>query len=217
MKLVKNTIAALVIIIFLGGLAVAGTVYRQKQVQRNAEMFLADLKGLSGKTVTYQDIMRLTQKYHAALYNPESPCSVQACLYSFVFTNGPLAYLFAARHIGFSTALATGKSLEGTAGLSVVSIFGSLVSDLPHGPPDCVLFVRENARDPAPASGVTVSQDLGGGKPWKMSITLWPEASRPVREQAYSFNLDCLSKIGGCRTLRELMKSAWPPPDIAGK
>ena len=44
------------------------------------------------------------------------------------------------------------------------------------------------------------------------SVTLTPYSTPERRKQAYSFNLKCLDKIGGCRDEKELLPGPWETP-----
>ena len=47
------------------------------------------------------------------------------------------------------------------------------------------------------------------GRLWRAFVTLSPESSAKEREAAFAFNLNCLSKIGGCKDSRELNPRVW--------
>jgi hypothetical protein len=72
------------------------------------------------------------------------------------------------------------------------------------------------------ASALVFEHMVGDGAPWNASITLdangrpvrtvvefSPQASLGHRREARSFNLACLTKVGGCKSSRELLRGVW--------
>ena len=75
------------------------------------------------------------------------------------------------------------------------------------------LTVTDEAPEISPVAGSYVVDDA---RPQYFVIYLKPNATRSQREFAYSFNLKCLDKIGGCRDKYELlMGSAIPNQQAA--
>ncbi len=75
------------------------------------------------------------------------------------------------------------------------------------------LTVTDEAPEISPVAGSYVVDDA---RPQYFVIYLKPNATRSQREIAYSFNLKCLDKIGGCRDKYELlMGSAIPNQQAA--
>ena len=90
---------------------------------------------------------------------------------------------------------------------------GHNADDLGHNAHTFTLTVTDEAPEISPVAGSYVVDDA---RPQYFVIYLKPNATRSQREIAYSFNLKCLDKIGGCRDKYELlMGSAIPNQQAA--
>jgi len=48
-----------------------------------------------------------------------------------------------------------------------------------------------------------------GNQPWQAIVHLTPQATPSERRAAFSFNLNCLDKLGGCKDSSDLLPSVW--------
>lgn len=216
-KLLKYSAAVAIAILCLSAAIVVGSIYRARLVQENAEKFLEELKTLNIETMTFQEVARFAQKHRGFVPDRAPSCSEQKCDYDFVFENKPLSSLRLAPYTRLGATISVGNSHVSR----ISSGLFSRVPDLPQGQPYLEVYLAEWRRGlgvPTPsaqASGVSVWPNFDvRHKLWRTGTDLWPQASRSVRDQAYDFNLSCLSRLRGCRTFGDLMKSPWPPPEL---
>ncbi len=54
-----------------------------------------------------------------------------------------------------------------------------------------------------------ITKRWGDSQPWQAMVLLTPQATPSERKAAFAFNLNCLSKLGGCKDSKDLLPSAW--------
>ncbi len=170
------------------------------KTERAAEGFSLQSRALVVGRTSFSEAERMLSKYQRYRIKSTS-CTSADCELAFRFRNSSLSRLRLAPPTGFDSVL---RFHDGVL-VNRETYLGQGLC--------CVVYVREDLS--ASATGALRSrfspelQRDGSGRAWKAMVHLTPQASEQERELAYSFNLHCLDKIGGCKTAEELSPGVW--------
>ena len=177
----------------LGAVAIRNT----RATRARAEEFLKDFTQFEVANATRNDVTPLLSKYHGKwrTYGPYPPacCGPESSIAEFVFDNHWQHWIF----FKPLTRLVADIGINGNGvcdrSLSLLSFtkapFGILVQEFP------------NAQQPSPF--------LARLNMFKTITTLTTSATPVQRAAAYSLDLNCLSKLAGCRDAREMAPGVW--------
>ncbi|HXE31945.1 MAG TPA: hypothetical protein VN515_09115 [Terriglobales bacterium] len=170
----------------------------------NAVRFLKQLNRIQVNQTHFQQVEQL-----AGQFGSYAACMGDNCL--FQFQNQWLHLLHLAPSTQFSVMMQRGGSPSDPGGGTVGTLdMAMLVSrDDAGGGAIASALVFERAhgdpRDPYQAS-ITFGSD---GRPGRTVVTLAPGSSPRQRSRARAFNLQCLTRLGGCKNSRDLLPSVW--------
>jgi hypothetical protein len=170
------------------------------RTERVAQDFLLRSQALVLGKASLSDAEGMLAVFQGYRFNA-NPCASTDCELAFRFHNSLLSFLHLAPPTGLDSFL---RFHEGVL-VNRETYLGQGLC--------CVVYVREDL--PISKEGKqrsSFSSDLqrdGNGRTWKATVHLTPEATERERGLAYSFNLHCLDKIGGCKTAQELSPRVW--------
>jgi len=182
---------AFVLIILVIGIAI-GT----RRTRHRAVSFLRDAVALQVRVGTFEQVRNLAERYGG---NPtSSECSAPSCAYSFEFKNTWLRILGLAPSTRLTCTLRVREGILDLRECLFISgntsaSFAASIWEMPHLP--------QGVPEP-----FHVSRQWSGAR-WRVYVQLTPEATSEQRRIAYSLNLDCLSRIGGCEDAQQLLPS----------
>jgi hypothetical protein len=173
---------------------------RVRLSRNRAEAFLRETGRLAVGKTSFRDAEAVLAPYrHHVSYSDR--CTPEHCLILFVFKNTWLRILHLAPAASFGGTLV----FENDVLVARITLLGQGEC--------CAGHVTESTSfaepaDPAhPDFSVMLERDKTG-HPQKAMVELTPRASVEQRQEAYDVNLDCLSRVGGCKA-EELMPSLW--------
>ena len=197
----KRLLLLLLLIVGVLVVAVAAAFLETSYTKRAAVGFLETSRTLEVGATSYAEASDKLARFQAKAQMPE-PCSPKHCRVDYQFKNDWVSPLHISPPTGFDTSL---EFRDGILVRKEMSLGQGLC---------CVVLVRESGtptatfQEAAPAFLPLLIKD-GSGRPWKAIITLTPQASQEDRDRAYSFNLNCLTKIRGCSDASELLPAVW--------
>ena len=186
-------------------LAVAGFAYaslgmyawrKAHQERKDAEILLSEVRRLSPGESPAAVAEAIVHRHKAFLMKNDPSGRENVQYFDFKYDNGLLSRLYLAPYATFGVRLQIvdrnfDVSFVGIASANFRHYYTADLSDFPRqalpGKPGYHLTNRDN---------------------W-ISIYLKPSATQEQRKQAYSFNLNCLDKIGGCHDEKELLPGPW--------
>jgi len=186
-------------------------LYNVHATSREAKRFVEDFAGLTVNTTDFERVRAFATSYKdAANLEPRLvgtgsvDCHPEKCNFAFMFENGWLRRLRLAppvwvrANVVVQNGLMTYKHVEIASG---------------GGPAFFLASVSEGA-EPVAENAKTLSMGFrrSGEYRWQVFVHLAPEAPSTERQMAYSLNMKCLSRLGGCNDAQELLPSVtWPP------
>jgi hypothetical protein len=175
-----------------------GTYARWKayETRKNAEILLSEVRKLRPGEATIADVERVARIQNRFLMkgSPSQRGNVQ--YFDFRYDNGLLSQLCLAPRTVF------GGRLQVVESKLDVSMMGMNAGKFPHYySADSWDFTQESY--PGDPGYRLIHRDQ-----W-VSVRLMPSATAEQRRRAYSFNLKCLDKIGGCHDAKELLPGPW--------
>lgn len=173
---------------------------------RDAKGFMAAASRLELRNASDANVRELATKYRGTQIGN---CVSQHCTYLFSFQNVWLRRLRLAPRTWLSATL---NVSEGTlVGRAVTFSSGSGLAPF-------IAQTEEGAYRPhATSQPYEVSFNWSGRARWRVIVKLTPLATTEEKHQAYSFNIGCLARIGGCEDAALLLPGIqWPTnsPDI---
>lgn len=167
--------------------------------RRRAADCLRDALSLKVGGSTMADAQAFISRYGGGVQAGQE-CTWQACVLEVRFRNTPLYLLRIARPTEFVVGLKlehgvlTNRDVNMAATNRYSYFYASATDSLfyPEGRANTIL--RRRGFDKRPA---------------ELVVFLGPTSDQSLRQAAYSFNLGCLNKIGGCRDSREFLPNAW--------
>jgi hypothetical protein len=175
-----------------------GTYARWKayETRKNAEILLSEVRKLRPGEATIADVERVARIQNRFLMkgSPSQRGNVQ--YFDFRYDNGLLSQLCLAPRTDFGVRLQVVDSKYGG------SIIGMAAGKFPY-------HYSANLSD---FSQQSYPGDPGyrfGRRDRFVFVHLLSSATPEQRKQAYSFDLKCLDKIGGCHDAKELLPGPW--------
>ena len=195
---------ATILLLLVAGLISAGFavgIYQQHRVDSFFRQFVSLQLGKS----SFEDVQRLAMQYGAKSSGVQlqNPCTAQDCAVTFTFTNWIFDHLRRDREISMAAGL-TVKDGHLTTKEVDFSIFSS-VDDHNYM---YVLFDRSRPED---NSGYSIRRpriDSHGVAHYVM-VELGSNAPDKLRNEAYSVNLRCLTRILGCDSQSDVIPRVW--------
>lgn len=169
----------------------------------NAVKLLKRLSAVQVNRTHFNQVERL-----AADFNGYAACVGNNCL--FQFQNEWLHRLRLAPRTEFTVMLHRGGDVSDAGGGEVAAIdMAMLVSrDLPGGAIASALVFDRGEMHPGGPYQASITFEANG-RPDRTVVTLSPGATTRQRQSARAFNLRCLTRLGGCKTSRELLPRVW--------
>jgi hypothetical protein len=195
----------------VGVLAATGFVLLMHEAGKprdRAEQLVRDLASLRVGKSSFDDAERIAAKHGGRQVASSGPCTEEYCELSFSIESALLPRLLLARPTVFSAAVFVGKGKV-----------RQLAFGLTRGGSDpdrfCAVHVTEFQDGPEAAEEYkpfSITRRTGvGGRHQTLNVRLTEQASPSDRALAYSLQLSCLNKLGGCADASELAPRLWPP------
>ena len=202
--LIKSVLAFIAVIVILG---IGVCAYFTNRTRIEAEHFSRNARTLELRRATWSDVSGIIYNSHGKTYGFD-PCRVGdgQCAGTIVFGSRWLHLLRLAPQVSFycqfgikdyhlnyrSCAMASYRTTAHS-----VADWGAFVNE----GQTTNLFSKEVEHTPDESlfkiAGLPSSEMLG--------VFITPETPGDLRALAYDFNFDCLSKIGGCKTVEEML------------
>lgn len=196
----ENPRHATISIVF--GLAViAAILFTARHTTQNrdrAKAFLREASALQLRVSTLTQVQQLVSRY-GGLAEPGT-CDLRGCSYFFSFDNGWLRRLHLAPQTRFSCTLGVSGGVLDYRRVFLTSgntsaVFGAFVEEQlspPKGISEPFYISRQWEKS---------------GERWRVHVAVTPDATAEERRIAYALNLNCLSKLGGCKDAQQLLPS----------
>ncbi|MBZ5672520.1 MAG: hypothetical protein LAO04_22700 [Acidobacteriia bacterium] len=191
---------AIGVAVLLGTLFSALGVYakwRAYQARQNAEILLGELRDLRPGKATIADAERLARIQNRFLRKGSPSWNGNVQHFDFWYDNALLFRLHLAPRVVFAVRL---DVYHGSLSFTGVNLSSGPYPSPRHYGASLLEFSKKNDLDDRVYS---LSQTKG------ITVRLYPGATLEQRAQAYSFNLKCLDKIGGCHDDKELLPGPW--------
>lgn len=144
----------------------------------------------------------------ATQFGGQAACVGDNCL--FQFQNAWLHRLHLAPLTEFTVMLVRGGAASDPGGGSIRAVDIAMLVNAPDqdGPiASALVFERAGAQGDAPfQASITIASD---GHPGRTVVIMTPQASAREKMRARAFNLRCLTRLGGCKTSRDLLPGVW--------
>lgn len=181
------------------GFHVQSQAYRHR---KSAEILLAELQKLKVGESTINDVQQLVRSQSQFVSQDTPLCWEGFCTYTFVYGNyNSTVDIYALRWLGLwrfhliaaPVAFVADLSFRRDRLVRASMLLNSQVS----------LNLQDEVSDisPVPASYV-----VDNSRPSQTVIYIKPDATAAQRETAYSFNLRCIDKLGGCSDKAQLFQ-----------
>ncbi len=167
---------------------------------RNAQAFLDDLKSLRVGKSSFAEVKHVSEVYPDVWKKADCKPN-QDCALDFAIEN---TWLHRLRLVPWTKFQGTLYIRDGTLTRMGIILaantgnfgFAAVVVETPSDIQDQKSYVIRHRRNQR-------------GLPENVSIYLTPTSTATERQLAYSFNLTCLARFGGCKDSSELLPSAW--------
>ncbi len=162
-----------------------------------ASDFLRDVRELRIGKSSLADLLRLKEKYYKFASEDPAGCDRNSCRIYFSFDNRWLSRL----RVVPAARLGGGVTVKHGA---INEINLALASD-----PSYSAQVIETLATPGePPYNVSGRRSDPNGPFIALKVRLTPDAPQDMRTKAYSFNLSCLTRVGGCKDGRAVLPIA---------
>lgn len=208
----------------LAFVVIAGSIiaHQALQTQRKAEHLLAEVRALKLGDSNLDKVYQLVERYNGRVSDRDQ-CKTSNCSVAFMITNDSLTRYRFAPWTGFAVGIDINQGRTAALDLEMwsaardISYYHHLLVTGQHSDFGCVAMVGE------------VSKYSDHYRPWMESIvkrglmkgeikdSIWvrlmPAANAAIRDKAMQINLDCLSRLGGCREARDFLPALGPEDD----
>lgn len=200
---------ALIVVAFIAAvpvsLAIIG-VWSTFSARRHAEEVLLEVKSLDMRKATFQDVRRLIERLGGGVSKDSPQCSSDACSFTIIVTNSwvyRLVMLAPPMALKASVEIAEGRVRSREVGLYNVSVKHDQISA------EVVEFACKSCI-PGNEDVSSVNSVLRDERHKPIEVLVYCDAREPqaARQQFNGFNLDCLTRIGGCDDPYEMLPSA---------
>jgi len=210
-RVIKIGLALLTILAALCAIAAVVAVRSSRKTEHEAQMFLQEFVSLHLGQSTFEDARQVADRYGDRLWVGDAfyghalrlpgagglppGCSADHCDYLFEFQNTWLHRLHLARFTSFGAEIKIRNGLVVIRSIEFLVVRGQLIFFAA-----VVEDSTDKLRRPLPSRRLKA----------KTIIWLTAESTAAERQQSFAFNLECLSKIGGCKDSFELLPGPWP-------
>ena len=197
---------AIAVIVLLAMLfTILGVAFSVADRRNTAEAFLRDATALQLRSATLEQIQQLSARYGGHI--EPSTCDSHGCAYFFSFNNGWLRRLWLAPYTQVACTLGSADGFLVYRRMALVTgnkslDFGAFVEEWLSYPKG-LQFLRKPFDVRLQPKGVTANIR------WRVHVNLTADATPEQHRIAYSLNLRCLSKIGGCDAQQMLPSISW--------
>jgi len=166
--------------------------------RHRASALLNEVVCLRLGAATFSDAQRLAEQFGGSPGGPDSEvCSSRKCHLKFVFYNTLLNHVQNRRQVSLAVGLTVenGYVIGREIDYSIVGraeILGMYV-------------VSEGLRSSGASTEVKRDRIHSDGKPHWVKVALNEDATRELRERAYSLNLACIARLFGCNSLSDVV------------
>lgn len=193
-RLARRIGIAVVVLVLL----VTAALYRAiEQPRQQAAKFLRQVQTLEIGRTAYSQVQQLVAEYPGESRCFEDDCSVR-------FDNSWMHRLGLAPVTQFQVMLHRRESRLSGINLAMMVAGPSL-----QQPPRATAMVFDGPQQGDAQPWRAVITDDAHGAPVKTFVQMSPQAPAAGRQAAFAFNLDCLTKRGGCQTSRDLLPGVW--------
>jgi hypothetical protein len=214
-KLIKRAIilSIAVFAILLAGLC-GYTTWQAYRCRKSAEALLSDLRRMKVGEATLADVQQLART-HSRFLNKGDPFRLDEWLrFSFLYDNydGDDNYVLQRIRLWRLDLWRFHLAPEDCAFSVIVDVHRDRLERITMGLSSDVMPRTFSATvdDEVPEISPHSQSYVEGALPQQISIYIKPNATPAQREYAYSFNLKCMDKIGGCRDKSELLRGPSP-------
>lgn len=173
----------------------------------HATRLLRQLRAVEVNQTSFHAVEALARQY-----TPAAACVGDNCL--FQFQNLWLHWLRLAPRTEFTVMVRRAGSPDDPGGGRVGMLDMAMLVSQDAGPSNAggaiasALVFDEMAGDGMPTYQASITF-TSAGQPGRTVVRLSPRAKASQRREARAFNLGCLTRIGGCRTSRQLLPTVW--------
>jgi len=194
----RNLVMVLVALVCLACVGVVAAIASAWLAQRDAKRCLHDVLMLRVGESSFQDVMRMARPYasHRLTYPPA--CGPEECELTFTFQNKWPAKLRLAPLVGLMIKVVVSKGTMQSLGANLLEYDDSQL-----------MFEARVSESSKEAMNVPEAFRFACPDPSGVFVSLTPNATMEERQRAFDFNLDCLSKLGGCNGASEYVPPMW--------
>lgn len=193
----KRTYAAVIVSVVICAVILTAATVRTR---REAQAFLSELEGIKLGPSGYEQVQLIAARFRSHMANEAKPCTSSECSLTVKFENTWLRRLHIATWTTFGATL-----LVRNGELYYVSTGMALYSR------ERVITAETDFSEGGHGwdSYRIITKRWGDNQPWQAIVRVTPQATPSERKAAFSFNLNCLNKLGGCRDSSDLLPSVW--------
>lgn len=192
------------LVVACGAILTAATV----RTRSEAQAFLSELEVIELGPSGYGQVQALATRFRSHVAQETKPCTSSDCSLTVRFDNTWLRRLHIATWTTFGTTLLVrdGRLYYVSTGMTLYSRERVVSAETDFSEED-------HGWEPYRA----ITKRWGDNQPWQSVVRLTPQATLSERKAAFSFNLTCLDKLGGCRDSSDLLPSVWKDEQGNGK
>jgi len=208
---IRSVVSTLVLLVLLSATACMYVKWQAHHTRENAEAILQQLRQMRVGVTTDEEVRRLADSQSRFLVKGIDPfCQDKFCTYSFTYDTSVLDKLAFWRISPWRVYL---TPAQGVFVADVIVKSGYLVRIrmlLTSGviPREISANVEDNVPEISPIPtpyAYNIQPSRSSNHEWHVSVYLTPNSTVAQRDAAYSLNLECIERIGGCRDPKELL------------
>ena len=193
-------------------LAIITTAFVFCWKRTRAARLLDEVKTQHWSTMNFEKARAISERYggHPGTFGRSGmPCIASSCRFDIEISNFPLDYLHLAPKTVFDVSIHVKDDSVDTVSAALLSVI-ALGSPPEQSPIGAHVGERMTQIDSAVPGYISTINVVDNALPEKsvIAIGLTPAATPYEKRAAYDFNLACLTKLGGCKSVREFLPSA---------
>jgi len=186
------------VLVFIGFVTIS-----RAHILHRAQEVITDIQNLDKAPDPAAASLSFAKKYER--YLVERSCDRESCQYRFIFTNRPLSILHLAKRAELEAIVTVYRERLDFVGMSLTS--GVFRKNSP------IVHVQEDfCQDRRDINCEHFAENPHGRhvKPtWNGIVEFGQVANDQQKRLAWTFNLDCLTALRGCRDISEIMPTLW--------
>jgi hypothetical protein len=175
-------------------------VVTTRKTLTDATVILNELRDLGASRNPTAGFKALQQKYGSKLH-PIEGCTAQNCGYEIDFSNGALSVLHVVPYVEMNVWF---HMYRGSLVLAMLEYRTAL-----NGPNSPVVHVQQGMCGHGCGVRFDVNPHGTSQNMWNGMVEFDTRASAEQRDAALALNLDCFTRIGGCKDIIDLLPTMW--------